>query len=178
MAALATAACATSQASPEANVDVPSSDAAWVASACEPASVDTAGWERHRLGNLTYAAPTEYRGGSYDPNYSGVRGPGGTVYLYLHRNARYTFDEANRGGRRGQNWCQGTLGGYSAEILSWFEPFGRGASYNFVARVKATWGGQDEGKWLYARVSASRLRDAYRLRDALHTLHAVPDSSR
>ena len=116
-----------------------------------------------------------------------VRGPGGSLAIQLHRNARYTFDRYN-GARRGQNWCNGNLGGYQAEIVSWFEPFGGnrrdtrageliiGATYNFAARLPASWGGQDAGKWLFAYVGASRLRDAHQLRDALHTLSAARDT--
>ena len=117
-----------------------------------------------------------------------VRSPGGTVAMQLHRNARYTFDRYNSA-RRNQNWCQGSLGGYQAEIVSWFEPFNGNrtntfagelvisASYNFAARLPATWGGQDQGKWLFIYVGASRLADAQRLRDALHTLAVVRDTT-
>lgn len=179
------AACSSGQANPE--VNVPSSDQAWVASACDAASIDTTGWRRHRLGDITIAVPAEYRFSSPDQYQLVFRGPRGTLVLSLHRDARYSFDAANSA-RRGQNWCNGNLGGNQAEILSWFEPFDGirrdtragelqiGAAYNFVARLPATWGGQDEGKWLFAQVGASRLRDAHVLRDALHTLSVVRDT--
>lgn len=185
------AACSSRQASPEA--DVPGGDEAWVASACQPVSVDTSGWRRYRLGDITIQLPVHYtpvrsieslnvRATGYAGYDFAARGPGGIVWLYLHRNARYTFDQYNIA-RRGQNWCNGSLGGYQAEILSWFEPFDgarRSAgeflfqnTYNFAARLPASWRGQDEGKWLFLYVGASRLRDARLLRDALHTLTAV-----
>ena len=116
------------------------------------------------------------------------RAPGGTLAIQLHRNARYTFDRFN-GARRGQNWCHGNLGGYQAEIVSWFERFGgtprdtragepvMSATYNFAARLPASWGGQDAGKWLFAYVGASRIRDAHLLRDALHSLSVVKDTA-
>jgi hypothetical protein len=168
-------------------VDVPSSDAAWVASACQPVSIDTTGWRRYRLGDVTIQVPPQYtptRFAGYD---FAARGPGGTVWMQLHRNARYTWDGINVA-RRGQNWCNGSLGGNQAEILAWFEPFSGqrrdtrvgelilAATYNFAARLPASWGGQDEGKWLFIYIGASRLRDAHALRDALHTLRPVRDS--
>ena len=117
-----------------------------------------------------------------------VRGPGGNLSVFLHRDARYSFDRYNAA-RRGQNWCRGSLGGFQAEIVSWFERFGGtprdtrageliiSATYNFAARLPATWGGQDAGKWLFAYVGATRIRDAHLLRDALHTLSVVRDTT-
>ena len=177
------------QASPE--VSVPSPDEAWVASACQPVSVDTTGWLSYRIGDLMIQAPPEYQGSGFGYEFS-IRGPGGFLYLHLHRNARYDFDATNVA-RRGQTWCNGSLGGYQAEILSWFDGFARTSArtpriqsaiqnpqtpqaainYNYVARLEATWGGQDQDKWLFARVGASRLRDAQQLRAALHTLRAT-----
>jgi hypothetical protein len=151
-------------------------DQAWVDSACQPASVDTTGWRRHRIGDFTIHVPSEYRVGPFEPYNLKIRGPGGTLTLVLHRNAIYLFDTANRA-RRSQNWCQGTLGGYQAEIVSWYERF-RGPAYNFAARLRPTLGTRDEEKWLYVNISASRLLDAQRLRDAVHTLAAIRDTAR
>lgn len=177
------AACSSGQgAAPE--VNVPSSDQAWVNSACDASSVDTTGWRRYKLGDLTIQVPPQYTPTGYAGYDFAARGSGAIVRMRLHPQARYVFDGYNVA-RRGQNWCKGSLGGYQAEILSWFEPFDgnrrdtRGgelimeASYNFVARLPASWGGQDEGKWLFVYIGASRIRDAYALRDALHTLAAV-----
>jgi hypothetical protein len=122
---------------------------------------------------MTIAAPPTYRVITSMPFKLQIRDPGGSLLLYLHRNARYDFDDMNRGGRRGQNWCTGSPSGLQTETLAWQEPF-RGASFNLVARTKATWGGQDEGKWLFMHIVASRVRDAYTLRDMLHTIQPVP----
>jgi hypothetical protein len=192
------AACSSGQsATPE--VNAPSGDEAWVASACEPASIDTTGWRRYRVGDLTIQVPPQYsltgqssRPLSYEQNYYGYdlrfRNSGGSLSIQLHRNARYTFDQANQA-RRNQNWCRGSLGGYQAEIVSWFERFGAAprdtragelilpSAYNFAARFPATWGGQDAGKWVFVFVGASRLEDAQRLRNALHTFAVVKDTS-
>jgi hypothetical protein len=159
-----------------ASIGSSTTDQAWVDSACQPASVDTTGWRRHRIGDFTIQVPSEYRVGPFEPYNLNIRGPGGTLSLVLHRNAIYLFDTANRA-RRFQNWCQGTLGGYRAEIVSWHERF-RGAAYNFAARLRPTVGTRDEEKWLYVNISASRLQDAQRLRDAVHTLAAIPDTAR
>lgn len=182
------AACSSGQAgTPE--VNVPSSDEAWVASACDPVSVDTTGWKRYRLGDLSIQIPAQYTliGQSSSQYTLSVRGPGGNLSVFLHRDARYSFDGYNAA-RRGQNWCRGSLGGFQAEIVSWFERFAGaprdtrageariGATYNFAARLPASWGGQDTGKWLFAYVGASRIRDAHMLRDALHTLSVVRDT--
>ena len=191
------AACSSSQpGTPDANG--PSGDEAWVASACQPASIDTTGWRRYRVGAVSIQAPAQYTqtaAGRYaiaaGSDYFGynlvLRGPGGSIGIQLHRNARYTFDQFN-GARRGQNWCNGNLGGYQAEIVSWFEPFrgnrrdtfagelNIGATYNFAARLPASWGGEDAGKWMFIYLGASRLRDAHQLRDALHTLSVARDT--
>lgn len=151
-------------------------DQAWVDSACLPASIDTTGWRRHRIGDFTIQVPSEYRVGPFEPYNLNIRGPGGTLRLVLHRNAIYMFDTANRA-RRFQNWCQGTLGGYQAEIVSWYERF-RGPAYNFAARLRPTLGTRDEEKWLFVNISASRLQDAQQLRDAVHTLAAIRDTAR
>jgi hypothetical protein len=183
--ALLATGCGGSRSAPE--VSDASADAAWVESACHPASIDTTGWRRYRLGDLTIQLPPDYVQAGFAPYELGFRGPGGTLRLQLHRNARYHFDGVNVA-RRGQVWCNGTLGGHRAEVLSWFEPFSfrprdtragelsAAPGYNFAARLEATWGGQDEEKWLYAKVSATRLRDAQRLRDALHTIAALREN--
>ena len=179
--------CSSSQASPE--VSVPSSDEAWVASACDAVSVDTTGWRRHRIADITIQAPSQYtpsgsRGQTEHSRDLTLRGPGGSIQIIVDRNARYMYDDVNRA-RRGQNMCNGSLGGYQSEIISWFERFGStptdtrsgelvlGATYNFAARLPVSWGGPDAGKWLFVYVGASRIRDAYLLRDVLHTLAPV-----
>lgn len=184
---LVVAACSSSQANPE--VSVPSSDEAWVASACDAVSVDTTGWHTYRIGDITIQAPAQYTpsGSRGQTDFSSglrLRAPGGSVQIIVDRNARYMYDDINRA-RRGQNMCNGSLGGYQSEIMSWFERFGNtptdtrsgelvlGATYNFAARLPVTWGGPDAGKWLFIYVGASRIRDAYLLRDALHTLAPV-----
>jgi hypothetical protein len=159
-----------------ASAETSAPDQAWVDSACQPASIDTTGWRRHRIGDFTVQVPSEYRVGPFEPYNLNIRGPGGTLTLVLHRNAIYMFDSANRA-RRFQNWCQGTLGGYQAEIVSWHERF-RGPAYNFAARLRPTLGTRDEDKWLYVNITATRLRDAQQLRDAVHTLAAVRDTTR
>jgi hypothetical protein len=169
-------AASTGSASNVTNAETSAPDQAWVDSACQPASVDTSGWRPHRIGDFTIQVPPEYRVGPFEPYNLNIRGPGGTLRLVLHRNAIYMFDTANRA-RRFQNWCQGTLGGYQAEIVSWYERF-RGSAYNFAARLRPTLGTRDEEKWLYVNISASRLQDAQQLRDAVHTLAAIRDTAR
>ena len=159
-----------------ASTETSAPDQAWVASACQPASIDTTGWRRLRIGDFTIQVPSEYRVGPFEPYNLNIRGPGGSLTLVLHRNAIYLFDTANRA-RRSQKWCQGTLGGYQAEIVSWHERF-RGPAYNFAARLRPTLGTRDEEKWLFVNIAATRLRDAQLLRDAVHTLAAIRDTAR
>src|SRR5262245_41741655 len=95
------AACSTGQgATPE--VNVPSSDQAWVNSACDAASIDTTGWRRFKLGDLTIRVPPQYTPTGYAGYDFAARGPGGTVRMRLHPQARYAFDSYNVA-RRGQN---------------------------------------------------------------------------
>jgi hypothetical protein len=148
-----------------------SPDQAWVASTCDAGyRSDTTGWKRHRLSDITIAAPPDFTVSEGTP-YSlrlRLRGGSGSLYLMLHRNARYMFDDANRA-RRNQNWCRASYGGYQTEVLGWKDL----GYFGLVARWEATWGGQDVGKWLFAQVSALQLKDAQLLRDMLHTIKAV-----
>jgi hypothetical protein len=149
-----------------------SPDQAWVASTCDPASLaDTAGWNRHRLGDITIAAPPDFTVSEGTPYSLRLRGGSGSIALTLHRNARYLFDDMNRA-RRNQNWCRASFGGYQTEVLGWKDI----GTFGLVARWEATWGGQDVGKWLFAQMTAFQLKDAQLLRDMLHTIKPVPVS--
>lgn len=148
---------------------MPSEDQAWVAAACNPVSADVSQWPRYRIGDVTVRVPSRYRASLSEPYTLSFRGQFGSLTVRLHRNARYDFDELNVA-RRGQNWCNGTYSGYKAEVLSWKEGF----TYRLVTRWPATWGGQDDGKWLFATLMASRIEDARLLRAALHTIEVAP----
>jgi hypothetical protein len=140
-----------------------------VQAACAAGSPDASKWPRYRLGRMTIAVPKEFRvsfGESYALNF---RGPGALLRLVLHRNARYEFDDMNHP-RPGQVWCTASYSGYQAEVLAWFVD----RQYLTVARWPATWGGEDEGKWVFAIVRSSRRDDARLLRAALHTIELDP----
>jgi hypothetical protein len=143
----------------------------WVQAVCYPEDYDATGWPQYRLGDLLIRVPAEYRVSEGQPYQLLFRGPRGSLTLYLHRNARYTFDTINRP-RRGQVWCGTRFGGYGAEAIAWNEGF----QFGTAIRVEATWGGQDVEKWLYGQVTASRLDDARALRHALRTIIAVQDT--
>lgn len=141
-------------------------DQAWVASTCDAGSpADTTGWKRHRLGDITIAAPGRFTVSEGTPYSLRLRSGSGSLSLTLHRNARYLFDDSNRA-RRNQNWCRASFGGYETEVLAWKDV----GFFGLVARWEATWGGQDAGKWLFASLSAMQLSDAQMLRDMLHTI--------
>jgi hypothetical protein len=141
-------------------------DQVWVASTCDAGSpADTTGWKRHRLGDITIAAPGRFTVSEGTPYSLRLRSGSGSLFLTLHRNARYLFDDSNRA-RRNQNWCRASFGGYETEVLAWKDV----GFFGLVARWEATWGGQDAGKWLFASLSAMQLSDAQMLRDMLHTI--------
>ena len=149
----------------------PTPDAAWVQSACGAGSPDARDWPRYRLGDIRIAVPPEYRVSAGTPFSLAFSRGRSELRLTLHRNAKYEFDANNRP-RPGMKWCEAHFGGLATEVLAWF-----GAGYYaVVARWQAVWGGQDEGKWLYAQIVASRLRDATLLRQALHTIEVATDT--
>lgn len=151
----------------------PSPDRAWVASTCDAGSpADTTGWKRHRLGDITIAAPARFTISEGTPYTLRLRGGSGSLSLTLHRNARYLFDDLNRA-RRNQVWCRASYGGYQTEVLGWKDL----GYFGLIARWEATWGGQDAGKWLFASMSALQLSDAQLLRDMLHTIQPVREPS-
>jgi hypothetical protein len=143
----------------------------WVQGVCSPENYDPTGWPQYRLGDLLIRVPAEYRVSEGQPYQLRFRGSRGTLRLYLHSNARYTFDGVNRP-RRGQVWCGTRIGGYGAEAIAWNEGF----QFGTAIRVEATWGGQDAHKWLYGEVLTSSLEDARALRHALRTIIAVQDT--
>ncbi|HEX9563181.1 MAG TPA: hypothetical protein VF981_04390 [Gemmatimonadaceae bacterium] len=167
---LATAAGCSANPTPQEQPRV-SPDQAWVQGACSPESFDATGWPQYRLGDLLISVPSRYRVSHTIPYTVLFRNANATLTLTLHRNARYLFDTANRP-RPGQVWCGTHYGGYGAEVISWHEGF----VFGVAARIEATWGGQDEGKWLYAVVTTSHLDDARRLRHALRSIIAVQDT--
>lgn len=141
---------------------------AWVSTTCDAGSPDDSTWQRHRLGGITIAVPPTYtvsRGTEFSLI---LRAGRGTLAFTLHRNARYLFDDMNYP-RLNQNWCNASFSGYATEVIGWYD---RGL-FGLVARWDATWGGEDAGKWLFARMTATRVQDARVLRSVLHTIRPV-----
>lgn len=141
-------------------------DQAWVASTCDAGSpADTIGWKRHRIGDITILVAPQYRVSEAEPYTLSFRSGSAGFQLVLHRNARYSFDGANRA-RRFQNWCRASYGGFATEVVAWKDL----GYFGLAARWEATWGGQDVGKWLYASMGALKVEDAKLMRDMLHTI--------
>lgn len=163
----ALAACARPQGSPEPVSQT--ADQEWVRSVCEPASPDTTGWPRYRLGNISIAVPPEYRRGrssGFDLRFS--RGTA-TLTILLGRQSAFTLLGYNR---PGQVVCEADYGGFQTEALSWH---GRG-EYLAVARWERL-NEPNERPSVHATIRTTRLRDAQMLRLALHTIQRTDEDA-
>ena len=149
-----------------------SEDQAWIASTCDPGSPVDSGWQRHQIGGVTISVPPTYRVSRSAPFGLTLRGRG-TLWLTLGRESKYEFEVLNRP-RPVQKWCSGSLSGYPTEVLGWKHD----GVYGLAALWAASWGGDDAGKWLVARMTTTRIQDARLLRSVLHTIRPVADTIR
>jgi hypothetical protein len=58
------------------------------------------------------------------------------------------------------------LSGYPAEVVGSYDD----GQFGLLALWEASWGGEDAGKWLLARITGLRVEEAIELRAVLHTI--------
>jgi hypothetical protein len=80
--------------------------------------------------------------------------------------ARQTYDESYYRQRQKRNACNTSLSGYPAEVVGSYND----GQFALLALWEASWGGDDAGKWLLARITGLRVEEAIALRTVLHTI--------
>lgn len=145
----------------------------WVATTCSPASPDTTGWRLHQFADLEIRLPSDFRVRS--PTTRSVEFTNGPSVLSLAVGASATraiFFAAGRPARaKEEAGCETTIGGYPSAIMTVARA--NAFTVNVEWDGEQLWGPDDWRKRLIASVHTSRLRDAWRLRDALHTIRPV-----
>jgi hypothetical protein len=148
--------------------EIPSDEKAWVMSACDPARPDFTSWSRGQIGGVSIAAPPGFTLEQSAPTTIAVRGSArqSSLVFDVERDPRQTFDALFSLQRQTRHQCRDYMGPYPADVVAWYD---RG-QYGLVARWEATWGSGDEGTWLLARISSTRVEEARMLRAVLHSL--------
>jgi hypothetical protein len=155
----------------------PRPEEAWIATTCLPAAPDTAGWTVHRFSDLELAVPAEFT----------VRNRTSRSIEFVHLSSvlsflvgtsptREIFYPAGRPAKsKEETGCSSGISGYPGVVMA----VARANTFSVVAEWDGgpLWGIDDWRKRLVARIGTSRLRDAQQLRDALHTIRVVRDSS-
>jgi hypothetical protein len=148
----------------------------WVAATCLPASPDTTGWKVHRFADLALAVPAEFTVRNRTTRSIEFVNRGSLLALQVSTSAtRDLFHAAGRPAlAKEEAACVSNLGGYRGVI----EARARANRFSVSAEWDGgpLWGPGDWRKRLIAQMTTGSLRDAQRLRDALHTLSAVRDT--
>lgn len=149
----------------------------WVAATCLPASPDTTGWKIHRLSDIELALPADFTPRNRTSRSIEFVHLGSQLTLAVSTSpTRTIFYAAGRPARaKEEAGCTSSIGGYPGVVMA----TARANSFSVSAEWdgEPLWGASDWRKRLIAQITTGRLRDAQRLRDALHTIRAVRDSS-
>ncbi len=155
----------------------PRPEEAWIATTCLPASPDTTGWKVHRFSDIEMAVPAEFTARNRTSRSIEFVHLSTTLSVQVSTSpTRTIFYPAGRPAREKEEaGCSGSLGGYRAV----WNATARANRFTVLAEWDGTplWGADDWRKRLVASITTGRLGDAQRLRDALHTIRAVPDTS-
>lgn len=157
---------------------------AWVATTCSSASPDTTGWKVHPLSDLELRVPADFTVRNRTSRSIEFVRAGSLLTLTVSTSpTREIFYAAGRPAlAKEEAGCSSSLGGYPAVVMATTRPDrARFDAEGFRVDVEwdgaPLWGSNDWRKRLVARITTRNLRDAYRLRDALHTLRASRDTS-
>jgi hypothetical protein len=149
----------------------------WVAATCSPAAPDTTGWKVHRLSDVELAVPAEFIVRNRTSRSVEFVHLGSVLTLVVSPSpTREIFYAAGRPAlAREEAGCTSSIGGYPGVVKATAR-----ANRFFVDAEwdgAPLWGPDDWRKRLIARITTGSLRDAQRLRDALHTIRVARDSS-
>jgi hypothetical protein len=149
----------------------------WVAATCLPASPDTTGWKVHQLSDVLVALPPEFTPRNRTSRSIEFVHLGSQLTLTVSTSpTRTIFYTAGRPAlAKEEAGCTSSIGGYPGVVMA----TARANRFSVSAEWdgEPLWGASDWRKRLIAHITTGRLRDAQRLRDALHTIRAVRDSS-
>jgi hypothetical protein len=158
--------------------DAPRPEEVWVAATCSPASPDTTGWKVHQFSDLELTMPPEFNVRNrttrsiefvYRASIISLEVSTSATRLIFHAAGRPAFEKEEAG-------CSTSWGGYPGVVMA------TARANRFAVTVEwdggPLWGQSDWRKRLVARVSTSYLRDAQRMRDALHTLRVANKDKR
>ena len=158
--ALVITACASTQKAEE-----PTSvtaDEQWVRSVCDPAPIDSTGWRRHQLRNISISVPSAYQPGRSDGfNIRFIRGSA-ALWLRTGRMNEFSLLGFNQ---PGQVNCQTDFGAHPGDAVAY-----RYRGTYFVAVHWPDLNHPDERPSVIASISATRLQDAQALLLSLHTI--------
>jgi len=156
----------------------PRPEEAWVAATCLPAAPDTTGWKVHRFSDLELALPAEFTARNRTTRSIEFVYLGSVLSLAVSTSpTRAIFFAAGRPAMaKEEAGCTSSIGGYPGVV----EATARANRFSVNAEWdgEPLWGPNDWRKRLAASITTGSLRDAQRLRDALHTLRVVPDTTR
>jgi hypothetical protein len=149
----------------------------WVATTCSPAFPDTTGWKVHQLSDLELSVPADFTVRNRTSRSMEFVRARSILTLYVSTSpTREIFFAAGRPAlAKEEAGCTTSMGGYPGVIIATTRPSRRSATDDRF-RVDAEWdgaplwGANDWRKRLVARITTGTMRDAQRLRDALHTL--------
>jgi hypothetical protein len=149
----------------------------WVATTCSPAFPDTTGWKLHQLSDVELRVPPEFTARNRTSrSIELVRGSSVLSVFVSTSPTREIFFAAGRPAlAKEEAGCTSSMGGYPGVVMATTRP-SRQALTTDRFRVDAEWdgaplwGANDWRKRLVARIRTGTLRDAQKLRDALHTL--------
>jgi hypothetical protein len=155
----------------------PRPEEAWVAATCLPAAPDTTGWKVHRFADLELALPAEFNVRNRTTRSVEFVHLGSVLSLLVSTTpTRNNFYPAGRPAMaKEEAGCTSSIGGYRGVV----EATARANRFTVNAEWdgEPLWGANDWRKRLAASINTGSLRDAQRLRDALHTLSVVRKDS-
>lgn len=142
----------------------------WVAATCFPAAPDTPGWKVHEFSDLSLALPADFNVRNRTTRSIEFVQSGSVLALFVSTSpTRTIFYAAGRPAlAREEAGCSSSIGGYPGVVIA----TARANRFTVSAEWDGgpLWGESDWRKLLAARITTGSLRDAQRLRDALHTL--------
>ena len=157
---------------------------AWIATTCSSSSPDTTGWKVHRLSDLELWVPADFTVRNRTTRSIEFVRAGSILSLVVSTSpTREIFYAAGRPAlAKEEAGCTSSMGGYPGVVMATTRPDrARFDAEGFRVDVEwdgaPLWGPNDWRKRLVARITTRNLRDAYRLRDALHTLRVSRDTS-
>ena len=148
----------------------------WVATTCSPAAPDTTGWKVHKLSDVELLVPADFTVRNRTSRSIEFVRAGSLLSLLVSTSPTPgIFYAAGRPALAHEEaGCPTSMGGYPGVVMA----TARANRFSVYAEWdgEPLWGPGDWRKRLFARITTGSLRDAQRLRDALHTIRRSASS--